>query len=105
EDLTPAQAQKYAGRWISIPKGGTYYRFLAEGMTLGSIVHDAIPGRGGLKSFTRNSRGRRLLVLRGRESRSLLRASELTARAKGEPLPVAFSTGGSGWVYGGGGLV
>src|SRR3954454_13801170 len=48
-NLTPAQAQRYAGRWISFPKGGDYYRFLADGLTLGSIVHDAIPRRGGLK--------------------------------------------------------
>lgn len=94
-DLTPTQAQRYAGRWISLPKGGDYFRFLADGLTLGSIVHDAIPRRGGLKSFTRNSHGRRLLVLRGRESRSLLRATDLTARASGEPLPIAFSSGGS----------
>jgi len=93
QDPTAAQlrqAGKYAGRWISIPKGDRAYGGLARYLTLGSVVRHLTPRRE-LKSSIRESHGTRLRVLRGELEGDLVRPANLTVRASGEPLPVAFS--------------
>ena len=92
--LTPAQADRYAGRWIAVPRGYRPYRAFADSLTFDWIVRHAVPRRPLKKSFT-SSHGTRLLVLSPPEGAGIPHdppfAYELTALASGEPLPVASS--------------
>lgn len=91
--LTEAQAKHFAKRWISIPRGDKLYAQLSSGLTLASIVHDVthdLTKQGKLKVRRRTSRGARLLDVRGTTRQSVF-VYDLTARASGRPLPVAFS--------------
>ena len=91
--LTQAEATHYAGRWISSPRGDKLYGDLSSGLTLASIVHGAAwlfdQPRSGLKVLRRTSRGTRLLVLRAPAWPHVF--SNLTARASGKPLPIAYT--------------
>jgi len=92
--LTAAQADRYTGRWIAIPRGYRPYSALASSLTFDSIVRHAVP-RGRLeKSFTRRPDGTRLLMLSPPAGAGLTAdppfAYELTASAR-ELLPVASS--------------
>jgi hypothetical protein len=95
--LSRAQAARYAGLWIAVPRGHRPYRALASTLMFGSIVRHAVP-RGPLeKSFTRKPHGTRLLVLSPPAGEEVPHdppfAYRLTARASGEPLPVASYAG------------
>jgi hypothetical protein len=110
--LTEAQAQKYADRWISIPKGDKLYARMAADLTIASVVRDVTTrgAQGGwkLKSGTTGPLGPTgtegptghsgasepmhsyapvLLVEWGKYGPSL------TARRSGEPLPIDYSSG------------
>ena len=70
---------------------------LCGAVPFGWIVGHSIPRRPLKKSFTTKSRGTRLLVLEGGvgvPNDSPFFASRLTARASGEPLPVAGRASG-----------
>lgn len=82
--LSEAQATKYAGSWISIPKGDTLYPGTAGGLTLGSIVRDAVP-HGKVKMVRRSS----ALIL---ETVGDVLGASVSAEPSGTPLPVAFSS-------------
>lgn len=108
--LPDAQAGRYAGRWISITTRDVYrdanlYTRTADGLTLGSLVHDATSpdlGNNGLKTkvIRRKSHGTRVIVFQEGD----LRAAGMTvsAHATGEGLPIAVSVGfGPGSWFGG----
>lgn len=86
-DLTPAQARRYAGLWISIPRGDASYT--TYGLTLNSVVHEAIP-KGQLTVSRTRSHGRRLLVVKGRtkDKRGGYRSTE--SADAGTRLPVSY---------------
>jgi hypothetical protein len=90
--LDKARAKKYAGRWISIPKGDTLYAGIANGLTLASIIHDVIPGGRPLRLVRKNAHGTpRLVVEVDTHSRTFSGfPGSLSANANGKQLPVAF---------------
>lgn len=91
--LTWPQAWRYAGKWISIPKGDDSYARLADGLTLASIVNDTVPLQTS-KSYTTTPRRARLLSVRGTSGNIFWDTSSsgrLVARGSGTPLPVSFS--------------
>jgi hypothetical protein len=94
-NLTEAQARKYVGQWISVPRSGTEHKLylsLARGMSLASIVHAVTtpPRHAKLRSF-RRSHGTRL-VLRANNPQGDP-VWELRARAS-RRLPLALHRGG-----------
>ena len=98
--LTEAQAKRYAGTWISIPKGDKLYARLAAGLTLPSAVGAGAPTYAGLKAYypegrlklsRQRSHGRGLLVLRWTAGAQPPPLDVLKARATGTPLPVSYS--------------
>jgi hypothetical protein len=101
--LTWKQAWRYAGKWISIPKGDDSYARLADGLTLASIVHDAVP-QGTSKSYTTRSGGTRFLAVQGTPGNNFWDTSSsgrLAAHGSGEPLPVSFSYSDvASWTHG-----
>ena len=88
-DLTRGQAKRYAGQWISIPKGDKNYSQLAEDMTLGSIA-PSDPRFGPLKASRVASRGTRFIDVQ-EEAGIPLSPYEVKARASGTALPFALS--------------
>jgi len=98
--LTEAQARRYAGRWIAIPKGSQLYGVAADGLTLASIVHDV------------DARDYNLKIVRTPHATRVLGFDDgnppgpsvtLSAQASGDPLPVAMTgTGCVECVYTGG---
>jgi hypothetical protein len=95
--LSQTRAKKYVGKWISVPrrgKGHMRFRWLAAGMTLGSVVREITVWPASLKLHlsTQRSNGKRRLVVQGTWGDPKT-AWELRARAGHKPLPVAFSTG------------
>ncbi len=91
-DLTRAQVRRYAGKWISIPKGDKDYAGLAAGLTLGSIVLGITPESGfhlKLKALRTKSRTR-LLEVQGTPGPETVGSYDLRARGTGTPLPVSF---------------
>lgn len=82
--LSTTQAAKYAGQWIAIPKGDTLYSGTADGLTLASIVRDAIP-HGKLKVVRTTS----ALVLR---TAARVLGASVSVEPSGDPLPIAFSS-------------
>ncbi len=108
-NLTPTQAKRYAGRWISIPKSDKLYAQEASEVTLPSIVHDFTPhaasdsklvvvpylgptGTAGPTGAPRvkHHRGRTDLV-ELRQVGSGVVITSLTAHAAGEPLPAVWT--------------
>jgi hypothetical protein len=92
-DLSRAQAKRYAGEWIAIPKGDKLSPHGSVGLTVASLVEGAVPqyrftGGGKLKLGRRVAHGTRLLVLQMTEEK--LFEHRMTARASGTPLPVSF---------------
>jgi hypothetical protein len=86
--LTNAQATKYAGQWISIPKSAKLYAGTAEADTLGSLVTSIVP-RGRVKAFSAKLHGVRVVGVRsvhGKGKKKTLQV--LDARAHGKRLPV-----------------
>jgi len=100
-DLTLGQAKRYAGKWISIPKGDKNYSQLADDMTLGSIA-PSNPHFGPLKARRRTSHGTRFIDV-WEEAGIPGFPYEVKARESGTPLPIAlsyidnFSVGYSKW--------
>lgn len=99
-DLTQAQVKRYAGKWISIPKGDKDYAGWADGLTLSGVVGGGGPisaltpwyPTGRLTLSKRRSHGERLLILRQTSgSQGFPPIDELRARATGIPLPVSYS--------------
>lgn len=88
--LTRAQANNYAWQWIAIPKGDKLYG-VSGGLTLGSIVHAAIP-HGNLKIVRKVLHGKRRLVLQAKDTGEPF--PRLSARGTGAPLPIAFVDAG-----------
>jgi hypothetical protein len=89
--LPKALAKRYAGRWIAIPKGHRFYRLVAPGLTLASIVHEADPRGNGYELHLARKRwhGTRLLVLRAGNPDD--EGATLSAQAHRSPLPVSFT--------------
>jgi hypothetical protein len=86
--LTQAQATKYAGRWISIPKGDAVYAQTASGLTLGSIVRGMTPS-GKLTLYRKTVRGTRIVVVEATSGTGTKESLEsLAAHARGKPLPI-----------------
>lgn len=86
--LTQAQAGKYAGRWISIPKFDAAYASTAEGDTMASVVHDLTP-RGRLSLDTGKVHGVRVIGVRGVSGSGKKKVAEVViARAHGKRLPL-----------------
>jgi hypothetical protein len=81
---TKAQARRYAGRWISIPKSSPVGDQMAGILTLRSMVRTASPQVHRLNLKVVRKRGTHLLVLSSEDY------GILSARADGDPLPVAF---------------
>jgi len=88
--LTRAQAKRYAGRWISIPRGDHLYARMADGLTLASLVHEVSPQRN-LELVRRKSHGTQLVDVVSVGSGSFGGDTTLTALARGKHLPVATS--------------
>jgi hypothetical protein len=95
--LSQPRATKYAGRWISVPRRDKRFRWLAGGMTLGSVAREITAWPANLKQhlFTQKSHGTRHLVLRGTWTTPQSGSWELRARASRTHLPLSFSAGNS----------
>ncbi len=88
QGLTKAQSTKYAGQWISIPKGDKSYASTAADVTLPSFVHTITP-RGKLASISGKVRGVRVVGIRGSVGKGKRRTlMALLAPAKGKKLPL-----------------
>jgi hypothetical protein len=105
--LTHAQALRYAGRWISIPKGHDPLTDVPEHLTLAKLVNDeANPAwlYGGFRHLPdyvyltaiRKSDGTLGVDWEDDGSDAWSPTSNLSARAGGEPLPIAATSEGSG---------
>jgi hypothetical protein len=91
--LTNAQAARYVGRWISIPKSDKLYTRVSDGLTLASLVHDVTSLDASTplnqKAITRMSHGMRVLVFKeGEPAGAYLSVS---THASGERLPIAVT--------------
>ncbi|MDX6480199.1 MAG: hypothetical protein QOG85_709 [Gaiellaceae bacterium] len=107
--LANTKAARYAGRWISIPKGDKLYSGAADGLTLTSILHDVTPRGEHLVTQTTADGPTGLLgptgpggptgAARSAESLGTLAPTLLTAGPTGqtlslrtgEPLPVVYT--------------
>jgi len=79
-------AHRYAGRWISIPKGDKLYSGFLAYLTPASILRLATP-----RGMLREKLHRRLRDVDGTVGRGFgAQAYELKARASGTPLPVSY---------------
>jgi hypothetical protein len=88
QQLTKAQASKYAGQWISIPKVDEAYSRTAAEVTLGTFLQSITP-RGRLATFKGNERGTGVIGVRaisGTGKKKKLQV--LVARAKGKRVPL-----------------
>jgi hypothetical protein len=86
--LTSAQATKYAGQWISIPKTAKLYAGTAEADTLGSLVTSIVP-RGHVTAFSAKLHGSRIVGVRSVHGKGKKKTLQiLDARAHGKRLPV-----------------
>jgi hypothetical protein len=87
-DLASAQAKKYAGRWISIPKVDPAYKPTAEGDTMNSVVHDLAP-HGRLTLISAKSHGVRVIGVRGVSGSGAKKMAKVViAHTKGKRLPL-----------------
>jgi hypothetical protein len=88
QGLTASQASKYAGQWISIPKGDKSYSRTAAAVTLGSFLQEITP-HGRLAAFKGKLHGTRVIGVRGTSgTKTKKRLQALVARARGKPLPL-----------------
>lgn len=88
QHLTKAQATKYAGHWISIPKGDTAYSRTAGEVTFGSFLQSITP-RGRLAAFKARKQGRRVIGVRAISGTGKKRKLQvLAAPASGKRLPL-----------------
>ena len=86
--LKSAQATKYAGRWISIPKGDKLYAPIAQADTLGSLIQVITP-HGRLTSASAKLHGVRVIGVRGVAGTGKKKTVQiLVAHASGKPLPL-----------------
>ena len=88
QGLTKAQATKYSGQWISVPKGDKLYGPTVDDVTLGSAIKNITP-RGKLTAATRKVHGTRIVAVRGISGtgkKKVIRV--LAAKAKGKRLPL-----------------
>jgi hypothetical protein len=87
-NLTSAQASKYAGQWISIPKTDKLYAGTAQADTLGSLISSIAP-HGRLKAFSAKVRGLRVIGVRSVHGKGKKKTLQiLGARARGRRLPI-----------------
>jgi hypothetical protein len=108
--LDMAQSTRYAGQWISIPRGDKLYARTADEVTLPSIVHDFVPSAGRLGKLIvsygptgadgpTGLQGPTGAGVGSRESAptrpAILQAgptgTSLSLRTSGEPLPITYS--------------
>jgi hypothetical protein len=92
----PTGANKYVGRWVSIPCCGQIYASYASGVTLGSFLADSVP-RQGLRLRRSNTAGTARLALVGTatvpgQSGPLPEKVWLYVRSASQPLPVEVRT-------------
>ena len=88
QQLTKSQASKYAGRWISIPKGDRAYSSTAAEVTFGSFLQSITP-RGRLATFNAKKQGTRVIGVRAISGTGKKRRLQvLAARAGGKRLPL-----------------
>jgi len=95
--LSEHEARRFAGRWISIPRGDRQYAQIADGLTLASTIHDFACGPwpgAKLTVIRRKPQAKRSLGLRWRDSEG--EECRLHARASDPPLPVSSVWGGLG---------
>lgn len=86
--LTNAQATRYAGQWISIPKGDKLYVPTAQADTLGSLIQVITP-HGRLSSVSAKLHGVRVTGVRGvAGTGKKKRVQVLVTHASGKPLPL-----------------
>lgn len=86
--LTSPQATKYAGQWISIPKGDKLYAPTAQADTLGSLIQVITP-HGRLTSVSAKLHGVRVIGVRGVAGTGKKKTVQiLVAHASGKPLPL-----------------
>ena len=86
--LTSAQASKYAGQWISIPKTDKRYAATADADTLGSLISSMVPP-GHLKTFSAKLHGLRVVGLESVHGKGKKRTVQtLVARSHGKRLPI-----------------
>ena len=85
--FTAAQAQHYAGQWISIPSTSGAYAVVAADATFASLVGDLLPSQH-LAVVRATIAGRKSLGLRGSLKQAGLQLTETVyAPATGTPLP------------------
>jgi hypothetical protein len=90
--LTAAQAKKYAGRWISIPKLDPSYAPTAAGDTMDSVVRELAP-HGRLSLISGKLHGVRVIGVRGISGTGKKKMAEvLITSAHGQRLPLEEDT-------------
>ena len=98
--LSRAEARRYAGRWISIPRGDHWYGAIADGLTLASIIHDVTTcdlGEGTRLTIVRKKpQGQRLVGLRWANPKGPGQECRLSASGSRRPLPVSSRFFGPG---------
>jgi hypothetical protein len=88
QGLTNTQASKYAGEWISIPKGDKLYGPTAEDVTLGSVIQIIEP-HGRLSVAFKKAHGRRVVAVGGVSGKGKKKQLHvLVAPARGKRLPL-----------------
>ena len=88
QELTKAQSAKYAGQWISIPKGDKDYNSTAASVTLGSFLKSITP-HGRLAVVRAKLHGTRVIAIRATSGTGKKkRIQVLDARASGKRLPL-----------------
>jgi hypothetical protein len=87
-ELTPAQASRYPGRWISIPHSAAAYPTVSAGVTLPSLLRVLYP-KGAAVRVAGKVGGRQVVGLRKHARHAGVGYTEtLWAQAHGRPLPV-----------------
>ncbi len=90
--LTAAQAKKYAGGWISVPKHDPSYAPTADGDTMASVVHDLAP-QGRLSLVSVKLHGVRLVGVQGISGTGKKKVAEVVfTHAHGQRLPLEEDT-------------
>jgi hypothetical protein len=88
QELTKAQSSKYAGQWISIPRGDKAYLSTAASVTLGSFLRSITP-HGRLAVLKGRAHGVRVIGVSGTSGTGKnKRVQVLEARASGKRLPL-----------------
>jgi hypothetical protein len=85
--FTPAQAKRYAGRWISIPRSSAAYAAVAADATLASYLSDLLPNKH-LAVVQTTVAGKKAVGVRGNVQQGKLSLVETVyAPVGGTPLP------------------